>query len=526
MSGTAAGPSGGGGPPGVPPPPPGPPGGPPGPAGPVGPAGPQAPVAPTLNAIDIANIQAAFLANLPAIAIPAPVVNIAAPAARDFAAEQNLKDQRSVLQKQLFRYDGVRKVKTLRLWLEVQEAYLQTFVPSVPNPIPPPLSISGAWPGSLPRSTLLKHLKTQVEKAAQTLHDRMEREVDATGAFTIKTFTDYQARFVANFLPKTVRNEVEESLKKMRFTGSMNKLVEDLRDQIEEVTGANVLSNGVQATFSNLELAMMFQDMFKRSTVPDAEKLHTKIANERSEHPEWTIDELLESVISFWAALGHTDDSTTRPRTVHPEPTRGLGLIRGGRGRGRGIAGRGRAAPYFVPVTCHYCGNFGHRANQCVSNPDAEYFPTPYRGAGRGTPAGRGRGGIPGSQGGYQGRDQPTTAGAAGRGQSNGRGQTAGRGQQARGRGFPFGPRYRQPYRQYQPYNAYPYDVQYYGYDDPLDNQHDYEGYDEATYDVHQMDYQWADEEQANTSYPDVNSGEEAREEGNGSADPAYQDFQ
>ena len=450
------------------------------------PVGPQPVAAYALGPADLAAIGQAMAA-----AMPASAAQIAQVPPRDFAAEQNLKDQRSVLQKQLYRYDGSRKVKTLRLWLEVQETYLKTFVPVVQNPTPPPTWLPGVWPTGLDRNIMFSHLKTQVEKGAQTLHDQLEAERDpVTNAHTILHFGQYQTRFVANFLPSTVRNEVEQNLKQMRFMGSMNKLVEDVREQIEEVTAANVLSGGVQATLSNLELMMLFQDMFKRSSHPQAGNMSWELATYRSRIPTATITTMMEYATTVWAALGHTDDSTSRPRTLQREATAGRGITIRGRGRGR-------LMPYSESMTCHFCGGFGHRSNNCSSNPQALGFGGyrgrsgyPSRGApfrrgvpgGRGAPAGRGLGGNPGKQETSQGTGQ-----VAGRGQ----------GQIARGRGFPLGPRYRQPYRGYggyPPYNASPYEIQQHKFEDELEGY----GYEEETQDG--MEYM--NPEQQNEDYP------------------------
>ena len=440
-----------------------------------------------LTPANLAAITTAVAAGFPA---PPPAPPPLPP--RDFVAEQNLKDRRAVLQKQLFRYDGERRVKTLRRWLEVQETYLKTFVPVTINPAPPPTYLPGVWPAGLNRELMMEHLKTQVEKGAQTMHDILEAEINAvTGLPTITNWTQYVTRFVAEFLPTTVRNEVVQNLQAMRFTGSMNKLVEDMREQIEEITAANVLSNGVQAMVSNLDLALIFQNMFEKSNHPKAASIHDEIARFRTANPNSPISSIMEHISAYWASLGNTDDSTSRPRNTRREESVAL-APRGMLMRGRGRIGRGRLPlyqPYQEMVTCHYCGNIGHRANQCASNPDAGFAASrgfgfgafrgrgSYRGpsssaATRGAAAGRGRGGTPGTQGTGQGTNQGQ--GPAGRGQG--------------ARPFPFGPRYRQPYRAFPAYGASPYEVQYYGYEDEGYYQDSYDDYGYLNFDVNQYD--------------------------------------
>ena len=461
-------------------------------------------MASSLNAADIAAISAAVAAALPA---PPP-----APPPRDFAAEQNLKDQRSVLQKLLHPYDGTRKVKTLRRWLEVQETYLRTFVPLlVPNAMPPPAMRAGVWPNDLPRIQLMNHLKTQVEKGAQTLHDLLEREVNVTGAFTVNTFPQYQARFVANFLPSTVRNEVESNLRSLRFTGSINQLVEDIREQIEEVTAANELSLGIQATFSNLELIQMFQDMFRRSSHPEASNLFNQIANIRVTNPNSNFDYYLERIVAFWAALGHTDDSTSKPRTgVRREEAYPI------RGRGRGaIRSRGSAMYQPYAVTCHYCGGFGHRANQCASNPNSRMFSTMVP---RGQPSLRGsyRGSRGGARGIGSGRGAITSTSEEPQQTPS---QTAGRGQASARRAFPFGPRYTQPYRTNPYYGNQFYNVSY---------QECYPefGYEFDTSDPYVINEQYMEHEgqYADEDMPDA--AETTRESADATPANSYSDFQ
>jgi len=476
-----------------------------------------------LTPADLAAITQAVVAGMP----PPPV-----PVVRDFVAEQNLKDRRTVLQKLLHPYDGTRKVKVLRRWLEVQENYLKTFVPLVANPAPPPAFLAGPWPAGLPRELLFSHLKTQVEKGAQTLHDVMETEVDPVTLLpTVNTFTQYEARFVANFLPATVRNEVESHLKAMRFTGSINRLVEDFREQIEEVTAANQLSGGVQATFSNLELALLFQDMFRRSNYPDADKMFTQIADFRTSFPNASINAIMERAVAYWATLGHIDDSTSTPRTTITR--REDAYVARGRGRGM-IRGRGTIPfqPYPTAMTCHFCGGVGHRSDHCLSNPGATF------GAYHGTGGYRGRGGFRGAQG--YGRGSPAARGGfAGRGrtaaqegtpnttvQTSGQGAGRGQGQTSRGRGFPFGPRYRQPYRVNPYYGPQSYGAQYdvnyqeyhdegFGYDehDPyVINEHYVEHY-------HPSEQQYNEQEMLNISETTAEAPEETVE------NPMYQDF-
>jgi len=455
---------------------------------------------------------------------PAPTVNIAAAPPRDFAAEQNLKDQRHVLQKLLHSYDGTRKVKMLRRWLEVQENYLRTFVPStVNNPNPPPATIPGVWPQDLPRVMLMSHLKTQVEKGAQTLHDKLEVEVDPiTNAFTVNTFADYQARFVANFLPTTVRNEVEMNLKGLRFMGSMNQLVEDVREQIEEITAASELSNGVQPTLSNLELAQYFQEMFKKSTHPDADKMLTEIAGFRTSNPNSGIDAIIERAVAYWGTLGHTDDAASKPRTT---ARRDDALIIQPRGRGT-LRGRGDARfyrPYAGAIICHRCGGLGHRANQCPTNPGTA-IPTYTRGQrgsyrrGQGSTRGTGigRGGTPAAA--TQPQQSATTQQTPT--------QTATRGQSSSRRGFPFGPRYKQPYRSNMYYANQYYDVNYQEFDEGYG--YDGYGYGYDRYDPYMVNEQFVDYEQQyeEEEMPDAAGPSNAGLAEGGSADLTYQDFQ